>query len=272
MCTVWAQTNSLFGSVIDSSSQVPVPFATIFNISMEQGTSSTLEGDFELEASIGDLIVISCMGYVRDTVEVIGNSPLTIQLIPKTIQLEGITIGPNGISTKQIGYHQESGTNGNRLAPNMEIAMFIPNSTDEHKRIIRAHVRLKKHKFETFFKIRLYYNNAGVPGGEIPLPNKIMSTKEIRRKILSTDFSDFFVTLPPEGLFVSVQPVGFINDDGEFISEEVYHQPTATIRFEEVEEDAAAFFRVESRGVPWFHMSEFGITAPQFSIGLEIVE
>ncbi|RED93646.1 carboxypeptidase-like regulatory domain-containing protein [Marinoscillum furvescens] len=61
-CTLFAQ-NSVTATLRDSSTQEVIPHAHVANISQNLGTTTTLNGNFEIPAFVGDTLVFSAVGY-----------------------------------------------------------------------------------------------------------------------------------------------------------------------------------------------------------------
>lgn len=68
-CAAWSskaqQSKVLHGVLLDSTSNTPVEFAHVTNFSSKAGSTTNLKGQFSIEASVGDTIVFSIVGYQR---------------------------------------------------------------------------------------------------------------------------------------------------------------------------------------------------------------
>jgi hypothetical protein len=83
------------GKIIDELSQRPVPFANIatFNKGIVSGTSSNIDGQFELKLNAEpDSILISCVGYERKTIYQFNQA--NIYLTPKDTKFSEVLVLP----------------------------------------------------------------------------------------------------------------------------------------------------------------------------------
>ncbi|MBA4405977.1 hypothetical protein C0389_01755 [bacterium] len=94
---VEAQTLSLKGLVTDKSTSKPISYASIRIANTFSGTSTSINGDFELKVTQGQYTLItSSIGYISDTlmVAVKSNSAISISLNPVPINLPEVTVLP----------------------------------------------------------------------------------------------------------------------------------------------------------------------------------
>ena len=81
----------LTGKVVDDENN-PLPGATIVIKGTSAGTVTDVDGNFTLEVSLEDVIVISFLGYQSQEITVRGFSFVTIQMVPDAAQLEEIVV------------------------------------------------------------------------------------------------------------------------------------------------------------------------------------
>ncbi|MGJ1314963.1 carboxypeptidase-like regulatory domain-containing protein, partial [Sphingobacterium multivorum] len=65
-----------------------------------KGTTSDGQGNFALQAKIGDVLVVSSIGYRTNEVKVIGNAPIDIRLSATEDQLEEVIVVGYGTQKK----------------------------------------------------------------------------------------------------------------------------------------------------------------------------
>lgn len=83
------------GSIEDEKTGEPVEFVTIYNLSKEVHSHSNLAGEFKLtNASIGDSIFVSMVGYERLQFVVSETSSWKIALTPAPVELSQVVITP----------------------------------------------------------------------------------------------------------------------------------------------------------------------------------
>lgn len=114
-----AQTFS--GTVVDGE-QLPLPGATILNLTSSEGITSDFNGQFSIDASIDDVLQISYVGYQTIEITVTAdNNSISIQL-EQDNELEEVVVTSLGISRekKSLGYAitQISGENVNTVKDN----------------------------------------------------------------------------------------------------------------------------------------------------------
>lgn len=87
------------GIVLDENDN-PIPGATVIVEGSDNGTSTDFDGNFSIDASSDDNLVISYVGYATQILEVNGTQ-LSISLLPATTQLDEIVITGLGSSVKR---------------------------------------------------------------------------------------------------------------------------------------------------------------------------
>lgn len=89
---VFQNTKTITGSIIDSESGDAIAGATVLIRGTRQGTSSDASGRFSLQASVGDVLEVSFVGYTTQSVEVTSLNTYTIALSPLSQQLSEVVI------------------------------------------------------------------------------------------------------------------------------------------------------------------------------------
>ncbi|HCX24114.1 MAG: SusC/RagA family TonB-linked outer membrane protein [Flammeovirgaceae bacterium] len=121
---VFAQ-SSISGKITDQAGE-SIPGASILIKNSSSGTISDYNGEFKLEASRGDLLIISFLGYETLEISVSSNDPLTIALTEKASQLDEVVVTALGLErqTRDLGYPVQ------RLNPDDLIEAKTPNFID----------------------------------------------------------------------------------------------------------------------------------------------
>ncbi len=97
----------LSGLVTSAKDGNPVAFANIVALGQSGGTSTDLDGQFEMQVQANTrAIVVSCMGFAMDTILLKGETQLSIELIPTAQQLDEVVVTALGISRskKALGF------------------------------------------------------------------------------------------------------------------------------------------------------------------------
>ena len=100
---VLAQGISLEGNVVDTDSNDPLPGATVFVKGTSNGTTTNFDGNFELNALVGDTLVISYLSMKTQELVVL-SSPISIRMEPDVNQLEevSVSVGYFDVSKKDL--------------------------------------------------------------------------------------------------------------------------------------------------------------------------
>ena len=88
---LFAQEYQLSGTVTDEANS-PVPGANIVVDGTTRGTQSDFDGNFQINVSSGETLVVSYLGYVTQSIAITGQSELNVQLTEDTSQLEEVVV------------------------------------------------------------------------------------------------------------------------------------------------------------------------------------
>ena len=88
--------SSISGKITDQTGE-SIPGASILIKGSSTGTISDYNGEFKIEASRGDLLIISFLGFETLEVSVNTNDPLTIALTEKASQLDEVVVTALGL-------------------------------------------------------------------------------------------------------------------------------------------------------------------------------
>lgn len=102
----WAQSGNIRGSVTDTNN-VPLPGATVVIQGTANGTQTDFDGNFTLNASVGDVLEVSYIGFKSVTLSLTSLSQsLKIKLQEETSMLDEVVVTALGITRaeKKIGY------------------------------------------------------------------------------------------------------------------------------------------------------------------------
>ncbi len=136
--TLFAQVTKIRGTVVDTKTKEAIPFVSITFLGTSSGTITDFEGAFFLEARVKqDTVVISCIGYVNDTITVNRNgyTEINSQLEQDLVNMEEIVVD---------------------VSINPAVAMF-KNITRNRKR--NNPERYKTYSYEQYNKMELDISN-----------------------------------------------------------------------------------------------------------------
>lgn len=92
-----AQQFTIRGKVVDKTTNQAIPYSNIRVANTNYGTSSTIDGNFQIQLTKGNYkLIFSNIGYVSDTISIRlnENKNLTIELEPTPINLNEVTVFP----------------------------------------------------------------------------------------------------------------------------------------------------------------------------------
>ncbi len=98
--SAFAQTRSISGSVLDSESNEPLIGATILVKGTTNGTVTDFDGNYTLDVTTGDVLIVSFTGYTSKEVEV-GETDQVNVLLDQGIQIEEIVVTGYAVETKR---------------------------------------------------------------------------------------------------------------------------------------------------------------------------
>lgn len=103
----YAQTRLVSGTVYSYSSRQPIPFVNIVAAGTNNGTTTDIDGRFQLNISTGsEALVFSFMGYITDTVAINNSNTVNVYLKEAVETLDEVVVTALGIkrSKKALGY------------------------------------------------------------------------------------------------------------------------------------------------------------------------
>lgn len=194
-----------------------------------------------------DTLYISALGY-KDLKLPTENLSKIIALEPFADELEEITLNakPKGkFKIREVDpifhndYHK-------CWLPTIEseIAVFFPNEKGLPKRITEVYIPIKteakdwrtrnrkntkKRKFSTLFRVQFYENDNGKPGDVLTYSKIVFVATEKNEDYYTLDLKEHNIYSPKNGMFISVQVLGFTDDKGKLLPNKKY-QEVKTVR------------------------------------------
>jgi hypothetical protein len=201
--------------VINKETKEIVPFASIYIKNEKKGTSSNLDGSFEIIVKQFDTLIISSIGFKGIEI-VVKNVKDTIFLVPDILRMQEVKIQSNRkfllfpkrntIGEVRSSYFDDSHWIGSGGIPYDIARFFIFKEEYANTRFVESVT------FETFSDIddvafALNFYRKGKNGFPAELINKrsIIGTAKKGRNKTKVELKDEKVYLPKDGLFVSVK-------------------------------------------------------------------
>tara|TARA_R110001583_G_scaffold171794_1_gene325526 strand:- start:817 stop:1716 length:900 start_codon:yes stop_codon:yes gene_type:complete len=195
--------------IIDSETKEKIPFVNIWVENENIGTTSNEKGEFTLDISRGEFLILSSLGFDNKRIK-ISTISNTISLNPKVTELDEVIVNSikqitefviGKFNDSEVGYYYAS-----LNKPEIK-ARFFPFDS-----IYSKTPYLKKLKFRIYsdkrnakFNVRLYSTGEnGEPKNPLYEKN-IIGTVKKGTKNIELDLSDLDITFPKSGLFVSYE-------------------------------------------------------------------
>ncbi len=98
--TTWAQERVLTGKVFDGTTNESMPGASVIIKGTTIGATTDLDGNFQINVSDGQTIVVSFVGYLSEEIVLSGQTSINVQLTPELTELTEIVVVGYGTQKK----------------------------------------------------------------------------------------------------------------------------------------------------------------------------
>jgi len=120
-----------------------------------------------------------------------------------------------------------------------EIAVYFPNRDEHDKKIVTVHFPITleskdwekrkkknadKQPFSTLFKVKFYGNNNGFPDKELIYETIVFRATEEGGDVYNLDVTDYDITMPENGMFISLQVLGYTDKNGKLLPNKKYKE------------------------------------------------
>lgn len=225
-------------TIADSTNQQPIPYATI-SFGNGLGNFADEDGQFPFtkeKYSDVDTLFISAMGYAEKAV-LTASLLQTILLKPEVSQLNEVIVsapktGKFKLRKRKPVSHADIFTSWLPTVES-EVAVLFKRFEDRPTQIskvllpINAESKYRtkgKGKFATIFRVNFYENNKGFPGDPTGYENVVFSINEKEDKVFELDVSSKFIYIPENGIFISLQVLGYANSKGRLAQTKQYRE------------------------------------------------
>lgn len=226
-------------TVVDSTQKTPVSYATI-SFGNGNGTFADADGRFNFSKKWYpdiDVLYISSVGY--------NEVAISTETMPKTIFLTGSIDELNEV---HITAEKKRKYKIKKLPSEIhndyfkcwlptvesEIAVFFPKDPEKSSKIASVYLPIKTDdsnknssrppSFSTLFKMQFYTNNNGYPQKRLPYDDIIFLVSDQDKPNFELDISEHKVFIPKEGIFVSIQVLGYADINGKLQQTKKYSQ------------------------------------------------
>lgn len=238
-CSGYSQTK-----ILDKNTDIPVSYATV-SFGDGQGLFADDEGVFVFNKKLYpdvDSLYISALGYKELSLGTT-NLPNIIKMQTETNTLDEViitvTLGRKFKKETVKPYLDDDYYKCWLPTIESEIAVFFPSEDDKLKKITsvvfpitleskdwkkRKRSNADKRKFSTLFKVKFYKNNNGSPGDALTYSNIVFRATEKNGDEFELDVSEHDLFIPDNGFFVSLQVLGYTDQNGKLLPNKKYKE------------------------------------------------
>ncbi|MGJ8593372.1 MAG: hypothetical protein ACSHXF_12545 [Aquaticitalea sp.] len=120
-----------------------------------------------------------------------------------------------------------------------EIAVYFPNEREQDHQVVTVHFPItleskdweqrkkknaEKQTFSTLFKAKFYSNDNGFPGKELIYETIVFRATEKGGDVYNLDVSEYDIMMPENGMFVSLQVLGYTDKSGKLLPNKKYKE------------------------------------------------
>ena len=232
-------------TIVDKENRNPVSYATV-SFGNGNGIFADEEGKFiftkKLYADI-DTLFISALGYKDYKIATVSLTD-TVELEAFQDALDEVLLRytPKGKSKSEIlkptvhdDYYKcwlptiESEIavyfeNENFAKPKKVSTLLLPIKVEAKDWSKRKTKTSNKIPFSTLFRVQFYENNNGLPGDVLTYDKIIFRVTEASESVFEVDVSDNNIFIPKEGMFVSLQVLGYTDKAGKLLPNKKYRE------------------------------------------------
>ena len=224
--------------IVDSLNRSPIPFATI-SFGDGLGTFADEEGRFAFTkkkyADI-DSLHISAIGYAEKSIEM-DSSIQKVSLRSEVSQLSEVIV--SAPKEGKFKFKKQKGQTHTDVfacwlpTVESEVAVLFNRYEDRASQISKLYLPINaereykskgKGKFATIFRIQYYENIRGAPGNPIPYEEAVFAMSEKADKIFELDVLSKSIFIPENGIFISIQVLGYANKEGKLVDSKKYRE------------------------------------------------
>jgi hypothetical protein len=212
----------------DFKTKKELPYATINFLQKNKGLYTNERGVFLLPEIKSDSIEISYIGY--DSLKFKASKIKdTIFLRQSSIILSEIEINTGKSKEKVIGYIRKKKNLSWHIKKKTELATLIRyNKYYKDAYIKKIFIPISKEggikkgniwesdfpDFRSVFRVHLYSNSEGKPNKSVLKNSILIECDQNSSNILEIDITDEFIKFPKEGVFVGVEMIGVLDNNG----------------------------------------------------------
>ncbi len=226
-------------TVLDSVQKSPISYATI-SFGNGNGTFADADGNFRFSKKWYpdiDSLYISALGHKELALATV-SLPQQILLVQDVAELKEVVVTAEKkrkYKTKKLASEVHNDYFRSWLPTvESEIAVFFPKSSQKPTKIASVYLPVKVESsnrnaskdqpFSTLFKMQFYGNDNSFPGKRLPYEDIIFKINNRDKSNFELNVSEYKVYIPKEGVFVSIQVLGYADKDGKLQQTKKYHE------------------------------------------------
>ncbi|WP_299896872.1 hypothetical protein [uncultured Aquimarina sp.] len=226
-------------TIQDAGEKFPISYATI-SFGNGNGLFADEDGVFEFSKKRYkdiDSIYISALGYKEKGIST-NNLPKIIELTPDVAQLQEVVV-----KAENLGRYKTK-RKGSKIHDDYfkcwlptvesEIAVFFPRDPLKSTKIASVYLPVmmessrgsssRKQAFSTLFKMQFYRNDNGFPGKRLAGDDIIFRITNDDKTNFELNILEHKVFIPKNGVFVSIQVLGYTDKNGKLQHTKKYHE------------------------------------------------
>jgi len=232
-------TYSQIYTVLDAEQKSPISYATI-SFGNGNGTFADANGSFRFSKKWYpdiDSLYISALGH-KELALATASLPSKILLERDVSELKEVLIVAE--KKKKYKVKKRSSTVHNDYfrcwlpTVESEIAVYFPRQSDKSTKIASVYLPVKvtssnknqskDPSFATLFKMQFYGLDNGFPGQRLPYEDIIFIVSNTDKPNFELDISEYKIHIPKEGVFISIQVLGYADKEGKLQQAKKYHE------------------------------------------------
>jgi hypothetical protein len=270
---------------LSDSTKKPVPFASV-KYNKNSGIYSNENGYFLLESTSIDSLTVNALGYKIKSMSSNQISD-TIFLEQVVVELDEVVISQQRkiISTKKIKtLNSDDFFSGFKTASGDEIAILLENNYGDgmvklssvtipfftksiNTKILNKSQLLKNRPFNTYYKLKFYESNNGLPGEMIINDLVIIKVNQKSNANYKVDLKSKKIIVPLSGLFVVIENIGEKDSNQDFYkTESSYNNPSDRLLLpffmvsDKIQKKNTYYRNLFKHGDLWYNISDLNIT------------
>ncbi len=226
-------------TIYDAVEKTPISYATI-SFGNGNGTFADANGTFSFSKKWYpdiDSLYISSVGH-EELALATNSLPKKIELIQNVAELKEVFITAEKkrkYKTKKIASEVHNDYFRSWLPTvESEIAVFFPKTTEKNTKIAAVYLPIKVESsnqnakkiqsFSTLFKMQFYSNENGFPRKRLSYEDIIFEVTDKDKSNFELDITEYKVYIPKEGIFVSIQVLGYTDKEGRLQQTKKYSE------------------------------------------------